>query len=65
MLYRFRSAEQDDAAAKRYLQEATQKMSDLSANRIIAGPRQITPYGGQGPEIAAGLGSPFGGVIIP
>jgi hypothetical protein len=64
MLYRFRSAEQDDKSAQRYLQEATQKMSDLSANRIIAGPRQIQPYGSQGPEVAVGLGSPFGGVII-
>jgi hypothetical protein len=65
MLYRFRSAEQDDAAAKRYLQEATQKLSDLSANRIIAGPRQISPYSSIGPEVGAGLGTAFGGVIIP
>ena len=65
MLYKFRSAEQDDKAAQRYLQEATQKMSDLSANRIIAGPRQIQPYGGGGVETAAGYGSVFGGVIIP
>jgi hypothetical protein len=64
MLYRFRSAEQDDKSAQRYLQEATQKMSDLSANRIIAGPRQIQPYGSQGPDTVAGLGSPFGGVIL-
>lgn len=65
ILYRFRKAEQDDKAAAACLQEATQKMSDLSVNRIIAGPRQITPYGSSGPEVAAGLGSPFGGVIIP
>lgn len=65
ILYRFRSAEQDDAAAKRYLQEATQKMSDLGANRIIAGPRQISPYASIGPEVGAGLGTAFGGVIIP
>jgi hypothetical protein len=65
ILYRFRSAEQDDSAASRYLKEATQKMSDLSANRIIAGPRQISPYSAIGPEVGAGLGSAFGGVIIP
>ena len=65
ILYRFRSAEQDEASAKRYLQEATQKMSDLGANRIIAGPRQISPYSAIGPEIGAGLGTAFGGVIIP
>lgn len=65
MLYLFRSAEQDDKAAQRYLAEATQKMSDLSANRIIAGPRQINPYGSRGPEVAAGMGSVFGGIIIP
>lgn len=65
MLYLFRSAEQDDRAAQRYLNEATQKLSDLSANRIIAGPRQIQPYGSIGPEVAAGMGSVFGGVIIP
>jgi hypothetical protein len=64
MLHRFRKAEQDENGAKTCLQEATQKLSDLSANRIIAGPRQIQPFGTQGPEIAVGLGSPFGGVII-
>lgn len=64
MVYRFRKAEQDEAGAKAALSEATQKLSDLSANRIIAGPRQIQPFGSQGPEIAIGLGSPFGGVIM-
>lgn len=65
MMYRFRSAEQDDQSATRYLQEATQKMSDLGANRIIAGPRQIQANAGRGAETMAGLGSPFGGVIVP
>jgi hypothetical protein len=65
ILYRFRKAEQDEQGAKSFLQEATQKLSDLSANRIIAGPRQISPYSAIGPEVGAGLGTAFGGVIIP
>jgi len=65
MLYRFRKAEQDEAGAKAAYAEATEKMSGLSANRIIAGPRQISPYAAIGPEVGAGLGTAFGGVIIP
>jgi hypothetical protein len=65
MLYRFRNAEQDEASAQRYLKEASAKMADLSANRIIAGPRQINAYGGVGPETMRGLGGFFGGVIVP
>jgi len=65
ILYRFRKAEQDEAGAAANLKEAEAKMKDLSANRIIAGPRQINAYGGIGPETAAGLGSRFGGVLIP
>jgi hypothetical protein len=65
ILHRFRKAEQDEAGAKQNLAEATEKMSSLGANRIIAGPRQIQPYGAVGPEIVAGRGSPFGGVILP
>lgn len=65
ILYRFRSMEQDESSAQRYLKEATQKMSDLGANRIIAGPRQISPYSNIGPETVGGMGSAFGGVILP
>lgn len=65
LLYRFRKAEQDENGAKAALQEATEKLGGLSANRIIAGPRQIVPYSGIGPETAAGFGSAFGSVIIP
>jgi hypothetical protein len=65
ILYRFRKAEQDEAGAKAALGEATEKMTSLGSNRIIAGPRQVQPYGGVGPEVAAGMGSRFGGVIIP
>ena len=64
MLYKFRSAEQDDQAAQRFLNEATGMFGDLSANRIIAGPRQIQANAGRGAETMAGLGSPFGGVIV-
>jgi hypothetical protein len=65
MLYTFRSAEQDDQGAQRYLNEATAMMGDLRAGRIIAGPRQIQANAGRGAETMAGLGSPFGGVIVP
>lgn len=65
MLYRFRKAEQDDAGASAYLKEAEAQMSDLSATRIIAGPRQVQPWGGIGPEVVAGYGSRFGGVLLP
>lgn len=65
LLYRFRKAEQDEAGAKAALDEATILLGDLSANRIIAGPRQIQPYASIGPEVGRGLGTAFGGVIIP
>lgn len=65
MLYMFRSAEQDDNGATRFLKEATEMLADLSANRIIAGPRQVQANAGRGAETMAGLGSPFGGVIVP
>src|ERR1700691_351794 len=65
IMYRFRNVEQDEAGAKAYMAEATEKMPSLGANRIIAGPRQVQPYGAVGPEVAAGMGSRFGGVIIP
>lgn len=65
MLYNFRSAEQDDAAASRFLKEATDMLGDLSANRIIAGPRQVSISAGRGAETYPGLGGVFGGVIVP
>jgi hypothetical protein len=65
ILSRFRKAEQDEQGAKAALDEAKQNLSDMSANRIIAGPRQISPYSAIGPEVGAGLGTAFGGVIIP
>jgi hypothetical protein len=65
MLYKFRSAEQDDNGAMRFLKEATDMIGDLRAGRIIAGPRQIQANAGRGAETMAGLGSPFGGVIVP
>lgn len=65
MLYCFRSAEQDDAGATRYLKEATDMINDLSANRIILGPRQVSISAGRGAETYPGLGGVFGGVIVP
>lgn len=65
LLYRFRKAEQDEQGASTALKEAEGLLTDLSANRIIAGPRQIQPYAAIGPEVGAGLGTAFGGVLIP
>jgi hypothetical protein len=65
LLYRFRKAEQDEPGAAAAYKEATEKISAQGANRIIAGPRQISPFSAIGPEVGAGLGTAFGGVIIP
>ena len=65
MLGRFREAEQDGKEATRLLKQFTEKMKALPTNRIIAGPRQIQANAGRGAETMAGLGSPFGGVIVP
>jgi hypothetical protein len=65
MLYMFRSAEQDDAGANRYLKEAEAMFGELSANRIIIGPRQVSISAGRGAETYPSLGGVFGGVIVP
>ena len=65
LISRYRKAEQETKEASALLQEFTAKVQKLSANKIIAGPRQIQAYAGQGTQTYPGLGSPFGGVIVP
>lgn len=65
LLYRYREAEQDRSSAKDLLQQFNDKMQTVRVNRIIAGPRQVQANAGRGAETMAGLGSPFGGVIVP
>lgn len=65
MLHRFREAEQDGAEASRLLKQFNEKMQTLRTNKIIAGPRQIQANAGRGAETMVGLGSPFGGIIVP
>lgn len=65
MLARFKKAEQQYQEATALQKEFTAKVQHLMATRIIAGPRQIQVFAGRGTEVYPGLGSPFGGVIVP
>lgn len=65
LTHRFKLAEQDDAGAKAEFDRMTKLCMDIKGMQQPNGPRQIQIGGGGGVEIAAGLGSPFGGVIIP
>jgi hypothetical protein len=66
LLHRFRKLEQKNQDAQQLLQSFEQFMKNfMAANKPIAGPVQITAGGRRGPEVAAGFGSYFGGVIIP
>lgn len=65
ILARFKKAEQQYQEATVLQKEFTAKVQHLMATRIIVGPRQIQVYAGRGSETFPGLGSPFGGVIVP
>ena len=39
-------------------------INELSANRIILGPRQVSISAGRGAETYPGMGGVFGGVIV-
>lgn len=65
LLARFKKAEQQYQEATALQKEFTAKVQHLMATRIIVGPRQISVYAGRGSETYPGLGSPFGGVIVP
>lgn len=65
LLHRFRLAEQNTQEAQS-LYEAFEKVcSDNMASKQFNGPRQVQITGEGGVEVAAGLGSPFGRVIVP
>lgn len=66
LVSRFRKGEQLTQESQALLNEFTAKVQKLTATKIIAGPRQIPGYGrGSGTEVAVGLGTQFGGVIVP
>jgi hypothetical protein len=65
LLARFKKAEQQFRESSDLVKEFTAKVQHLMATRIIVGPRQIQVYAGRGTEVYPGLGSPFGGVIVP
>ncbi|PWT72277.1 MAG: hypothetical protein C5B60_09760, partial [Chloroflexi bacterium] len=65
MLARFKKAEQQFQEANALTKEFTAKVQHLMATRVIVGPRQIQVFAGRGSETFPGLGSPFGGVIVP
>lgn len=65
LVSRFRQAEQQTQEALGLLNSFTAKVQKLTATKIIAGPRQIPANRGSGTEVAVGLGSPFGGVLLP
>lgn len=65
LLHRFKKAEQQMREAQSLLQEFTATMQQLAANAQVLGPRQIQVNAGRGVETYPGLGTPFGGVIVP
>lgn len=65
LTHRFKLAEQDDSGAKSEFERFQFLCMNIKKMQNPNGPRQIQIGGGGGVEIASGLGSPFGGVVIP
>jgi hypothetical protein len=65
LTHRFKLAEQDDSGAKAEFERFLQICSSIKGMRQPMGPRQVQIGGGGGVEIVSGLGSVFGGVILP
>lgn len=65
LISRFKKAEQQVKEAQELMQEFESAVKRLNANRIVTGPRQISASAGRGSETYPGLGSIFGGVIVP
>ena len=65
LLYRFKDAEQNTQEAQSKFQLLKTICDNIKNMQQIMGPRQVQIGGSGGVEIAAGLGSPFGGVVIP
>ena len=65
LLYRFRDAEQNSEEAKSKLELCKLICDSIRPTQQIDGPRRIQVGGTGGVETVVGLGSPFGGVILP
>lgn len=65
LLHRFRDGERNSKDAQRLNKEFEQEIAALPLNRPVGGPRQIQIGGARGVETYPGLGSFFGGVIVP
>lgn len=65
LLHRFRTVERDAARAKSEYEQFVQIIQSSPLNKPVGGPRQIQVGGARGIETYPGLGSFFGGVIVP
>jgi hypothetical protein len=65
LLHRYRLTERDPAAAKDEYGQFSQIIGSFPLNKPVGGPRQIQVGGARGVETYPGLGSVFGGVIVP
>jgi hypothetical protein len=65
LLSRFRDGEKNRREAESLMKEFTTLVNTLRTTKPIAGPVQIPLSAGRGTETYPGLGSPFGGVIVP
>jgi hypothetical protein len=65
LLHRFRDAERNRKDATALHGEFEKGIAALPLNRPVGGPRQIQIGGARGVETYPGLGSFFGGVIVP
>lgn len=65
LLHRFRDAERQRREAQSLYKEFQDGIAKLPLNKPVGGPRQIQIGGARGVETYPGLGSFFGGVIVP
>lgn len=65
LLHRFKLAEKQYKASDDEYKKFSDILGSLPLNKPVGGPRQIQVGGGRGAETQAGLGSYFGGVIVP
>ena len=65
LLHRFKTAERDMQGAKSEYEQFKQIIQASPMNKPVGGPRQIQVGGARGIETYPGLGSFFGGVIVP
>lgn len=65
LLHRFKDAEKQVQAARALFKEFQEGITKLPLNKPVGGPRQIQIGGARGVETYPGLGSFFGGVLVP